>query len=65
MTSKRIEKKKEKLAAFSQFLERARDDNIDEFKELQEILSRFETLRNENRRLMQEKAAKDRELNEI
>jgi hypothetical protein len=32
---------------------------------LQEILSRFETLRNENRRLKKEQETKDKELNEI
>lgn len=64
-TSKRIEDKMQKLECFKVFLEGAREDNADEFKEVQDLLSRYKTLSSENDRLNKEKRDKDEQLRQI
>jgi hypothetical protein len=61
-TAEKINFKLSKLEVFARFLEMAREENQDEFKEVQDLLSRYKTLSNENERLSREKELKDEQL---
>ena len=63
--SARIEGKLQKLECFQKFLDNVREENCDEFKEVQDLLSRYKTLSSENERLNKEKQRKDDELRKI
>lgn len=59
----RVENKLKKLMVYATFLEECREENQDEFKEVQDLLSRYETLRSENKRLHKEHSSKEAEIN--
>jgi hypothetical protein len=65
MNSELVENKKAKLEVFATFLDKCREENQDEFKEVQDLLSRYDTLRNENRRLHKEHSIKEAEINQL
>lgn len=64
-TSARIEHKLKQLECFQKFLDTAREENSDEFKEVKDLLDRYKTLSSENERLIKEKQRKDEELRRI
>lgn len=47
----RIERKVKAMKKFESFLERVKEQNTDEFQELHDILSRYNTLKSSNERL--------------
>ena len=61
-TAEKINFKLSTLEVVAMFLEMAREENQDEFKEVQDLLSRYKTLSNENERLSREKELKDEQL---
>lgn len=50
--AKKISQKVEAMQKFEKFLERVKDEHPDEFQELQDIVSRYHTLKNSNDNLM-------------
>jgi hypothetical protein len=49
----KIERKMKAMKKFEMFLERVKENNPDEFQELHDILSRYQTLKASNERLQE------------
>jgi hypothetical protein len=60
--AKKIETKVQYMQKFEAFLEKVKDQHPDEFQELNDILSRYQTLKHSNRRLQAQQDSLNKEL---